>query len=172
MKEVLQQELQENVPQDDPAYVSVVTLGKYSSDISGILLSVYPEHPVEARSGGKDLPAGSSSATATSETKEYDLPNESIGGAKWRYINGTVQMRMLKDVSPEASVEIVQTVLARIEYIIENEPTLRNFRDPWGHTIWQIFVADTWGYASGGEEISTIIHWVDWTALEVFRRTY
>lgn len=172
LKDALETNLITSVSESDTSRATVITVGKYASDIEGIVVSVYPEHPIEARSIGKDQAAGNSAIRPTATYQEYKLPVESLGGSNWRTINATVQIRMLKDESPEDSVNIVEKVIARVKETITTTSNLRNITDPWGHTLFYVNVADDWGYASGGEDTTSIIHWVNFTALEVYTRTY
>lgn len=171
MRDALERELKTEIPSDDAARVYRVVLGKYTDEIRGIVLSVHGDHPLGFRGQERDSSTGSTSPFPTESDRDWDLPTETIGGARWEKIVGTVQVRGLQDRSPADAIEVIDMVKIRIAQVINNDTDLRNITDDYGYRIFALETARRYGYASGGDSTAVDSHWCDWTAFMTFRRT-
>lgn len=168
MREMLELRLKTEIPNNDPARVNTVVVSKYTADFSGIILSVHAEHPLGFEMGRHDAQA--EGLPRTLMDRAWTLPAETIGGSRFESWVGTVQVRMLKKVSPADAVAIVDTVTTRIANVINNEPLIPEI-DEYGYKIFYLGTASRYGYASGGGETAVNTYWCDWIAKVSYLRS-
>jgi len=171
MQTALEAALVTAIPVTNNTHVTRVTIGKWANDPKEITLSIYPDHPLSPEERG-DRAAGIARAQLRQPNRAYVLPMETIGGSHFDTIEGTVQIRLLKDVTPESGVTILETIKARIRKVIRETANLRNFYDEFDVHLWALDPSEAWGYASGGDDVSVLAHWCDWVARTSVRRTY
>ena len=168
MREMLELRLKTEIPNNDPARVNTVVVSKYTSGLSGIILSVHADHPLGFEKGRHDAQA--EGLPRTLMDRAWVLPAETIGGSRFENWVGTVQVRMLKQVSPAKAVEIVDTVTTRIANVINNEPLIPEI-DEYGYKIFYLGTAARYGYASGGGDTAVNTYWCDWIAKVSYLRS-
>lgn len=171
IRDELDQKLRVDIPTTDPVRVTRVVVGKYSDDITGIILVVHADHPLGFDSGRLDSAANTISQGGGTITKAWKLPVESIGGCRFEDEIITVEVRMLKDVAPQTAVGIVDEVKIRIRSTVEQMSGLVGTRDGYGNTCFAFEPAMRYGYASGGGDTSVNTFWCDFHAKVAYVRT-
>jgi len=171
MAAALQRDLIDNIPLDDPARVNVVQLGKYVGELENkIVLSVLPEHPLGIM-GDRVNALAEFRASRSQRYRPGQFPSETLGGSRFRYVFGTVQMRMiLKRVTPAEAIPISALVKTRAAMVINNDEDLVGFEDVYGYFCHDTQCSDDYGYASGGEDTAVQIKWIDWISLMTYAR--
>lgn len=169
MRDALERDLSTNIPTSDPARISEVVVGKYTKEPRGLILSVYSDHPLGFQGGKHDSLAEGGPRAAMD--RPYYFPPESIGGAKFLNIFGTVELRALQDMSPSDAVEVISEVETRIAVVINNDPDLVALNDVYGYHLFALETVADYGYASGGGNTAIDRHWCDWVARASFFRS-
>lgn len=157
-----------DVAESDSSRVNVVSVGKYTKELNGIVCSVHAEHPL-----GPDMVKRDAMAEGTPRTlldRAWNLPAETIGGCRFDSWLGTVMVRMLKQVSPENAVEIIDKVTTRIALVI-NDEAIVPFTGSMGYHVFYLGTAARYGYASGGGTTSVDAYWCDWVAKVSYSRS-
>jgi len=168
MREMLELRLKTEIPNSDPARVNKIVVSKYTDELSGIILSVHSEHPLGPEQGRHDAQA--EGLPRTLQDRSWILPAESIGGSRFESWLGTVQVRMLKQVSPANALEIVDAVTIRVAKVINNEPLIP-ITDEYGYHIFYLGTSARYGYASGGGTTAVDAYWCDWIAKVEYQRS-
>jgi hypothetical protein len=172
LKNALELECKTKIPTDDKSRASQVTLGKYTGEIDGIILSVHGQHPLgfrgRERSGLDEISGPFPGPT----DRAWKLPVESVGGSHWQTETGTVQVRMLStELGPADSVAVIEKLKARIARVILTDTDLRGYSDEFGNRLFALDIAQRYGYASGGDNTSVYTIWCDFVAHVSSRRT-
>jgi hypothetical protein len=172
IREKLEEDLITNIDPDDLALVDDVTIGKHTESPYGIHLIVHADHPLGF---GTDR-INSSAEYRGARAERYHpgtFPAESVGGAKWRRIFGTVEIKSVqKNTTPADAVAILALVKTRVAYSINNDVQLTRLTDDYGYQIVAVEMSENYGYASGGGNISVDRHWCDWVATASYQRVY
>lgn len=168
MRVALERDMRTNIPDDDPARVWKVVIGKYTGEVKGILLSVHADHPLGF--GGKKHDQTAEGTPRTPMDRPWLFPPETLGGSKWRSFFGTVQVRSLLSKSPNNTVEILAMVKTRVAVCVNNSAELVGFKDDYGYRLIDVEMTDVYGYASGGGDTSVDRHWCDWIARVSYSR--
>lgn len=169
IRDGLERDLMDKIPQDDPARINLVVIGKYTGERSGIILSVHATHPLGPERGRHDADA---QGTPSSLPDRWRLPVESLGGSRYDRLYGTVEVRtLLEGTTPAAAVEIIDDVQTRIHYFLNNDPDLCFFGDEYGYRVFSMETAQEYGYSSGGDNVSVDSHWCDWIARVSYKRS-
>jgi hypothetical protein len=165
---MLELRLKTEIPNNDPARVNTVVVSKHTDSFKGIILSVHAEHPLGFEKGRHDAQAEGLPRTLLD--RSWILPAETIGGSRFENWVGTVQVRMLKNITPADAVEIVDAVTTRVARVINNEPLIP-LTDEYGYHIFYLGTAARYGYASGGGTTAVDTYWCDWIAKVEYQRS-
>ena len=169
MKTVLEDACINNVPGDDPSRAARVVIGRFTGSITRdkIVLEVHAQHPLGPEQGSHRGTQG----TQQPEAKTWDLPAETIGGSKFRWERGTVQVRCHLRLEREDAVEIIEAVRCRVRQAIEDSNDLIGLQDDFGNMVHTIEVTDDYAYTNEAGNPSTERAFIDWRALLSYRRT-
>ena len=169
MKAVLQAACIDDIDPDDDSLVGLVVLGRYASSVvtKKIVIEVHPQHPLgperqERKSGQADIQR---------DGYEWYLPPETIGGARFRWYRGTVQIRYHLRMSRELALPIIQVVVERVRQALETKASLISITDDFGNRIHALEVTDDYSYTNEVGDPATERVFVDWRALVSSRRT-
>jgi hypothetical protein len=169
MKTVLQAACIDDIDAADDALVGLVMLGKYQASITvkKIVIEVHPQHPL----GPERQERKSGQADVQRDGYEWNLPPETIGGARFRWYRGTVQIRYHLKMDREEALAIIQVVVERVRQALETNASLIGITDDFGNRIHALEVTDDYSYTNEAGDPATERVFVDWRALVSSRRT-
>jgi len=169
MKASLQKACIDDVPADDPSRAGLVVLGRYTASVTTkkIVVEVHPQHPL----GPERQDRRSSQGGIQREGYEWNLPPETIGGARFRWDRGTVQIRYHLRMDREEAVNIIQATAERVKQALASDETLIGLTDDFGNRIHALEVTDDYSYTNEAGDPATERVFVDWRALVSSRRT-
>jgi len=169
IKDSLQAACIDDVDPADPALVGLVVLGRYASSVTvkKIVVEVHPQHPL----GPEKEERKSSQAEKQQDGYKWDLPPETIGGSRFRWIRGSVQIRYHLRMDREEALPIIQVVVERVKQALDNDASLIGIADDFGNRVHALEVTDDYSYTNEAGDPATERVFVDWRALVSSRRT-
>lgn len=170
IRDELELKMRTDISMSDIARVSKVVVGKYADDIAGIILVVHADHPLGFDGSRLDKQSGGAAPSTAGSDRAWKLPAESMGGSRFEDETLTVEVRMLKDVSPSRSVSIVDEVKIRIRTAVEAMRSLIGTTDDYGNMLFALEASERYGYASGGGDTSVNTFWCDFIARVSYTR--
>lgn len=168
MKVVLQAACIDDVDSDDPSRAKRVVIGRYVGSITRdrLAIEIHPQHPLGPQREERRQTQG----TEQSDANTWDLPPETLGGSKFRWERGTVQIRCHIREPREDAVPIIQAVAARVKVALETAPTLIGFKDDFGFSVHALEVTDDYSFTNEAGDPSTERVFVDWRFLTSYKR--
>lgn len=169
MKTVLQAACIDDIDPTDDALVGLVVLGRYASSvvIKKIVIEVHPQHPL----GPERQERKSSQGERQQDGYEWNLPPETIGGVRFRWYRGTVQIRYHLRMDRETALPIIQVVVERVRQALETSTSLVGLTDDFDNRIHALEVTDDYAFTNEAGDPATERVFVDWRALVSSRRT-
>lgn len=169
IKASLQKACIDDVPPDDSSLVGLVVLGRYASSVTvkKIVIEVHPQHLL----GPDKEERRNTQAARQQDGYKWDLPPETIGGARFRWIRGTIQIRYHLRMDREAAVPIIQVVVERVKQALENDRSLIGLTDDFGNRVHALEVTDDYSYTNEAGDPATERVFVDWRAMVSSRRS-
>jgi len=167
MKTALQTACIDDVDPDDPSRVALIVIGRYVGSITRdrLAIEIHPQHPLGPAKEERRQTQG----TEQSDAKTWKLPAETLGGSKFRWERGTIQIRChIRDTREEA-VPIIQAVAARVKVALETDPTLIGFKDDFGFSVHALEVTDDYSFTNEAGPPSTERVFVDWRFLTSYK---
>jgi len=169
MKASLQKACMDDVPADDPSRAGLVVLGRYTASVTTkkIVVEVHPQHPL----GPERQDRRGSQGDIQREGYEWTLPAETIGGVRFRWDRGTVQIRYHLRMDREEAVGVIQVTAERVKKALTSDESLIGLVDDFGNRIHALEVTDDYSYTNEAGDPATERLFVDWRALISSRRT-
>lgn len=169
MKAALQAACIDNVDPSDDSRATRVVIGRYVGSITRdkIVLEVHTKHPL----GPERDERRSTQGTEQTDARTWDLPPETLGGSRFRWERGTVQIRYHLRTSREDAVDIIEAVTTRVKHTLETEQSLIGITDDFGRRIHALEVTDDYSYTNEAGNPATERAFVDWRALVSYQRT-
>lgn len=169
MKDALQETCIDDIPVGDDTRAGLVVVGRYTGSITRlkIVIEVHPQHLLgPERDEGRD-----SQAHIQPDGYEWGLPAETIGGSRFRWYRGTIQIRHYLKMEREEALEIIQVVAERIANTLETEDSLIGLVDDFGNRIHALEVTDTYAYTNEAGDPSTERTFMNWRGMVSRRRS-
>lgn len=166
MKDALQIACIDDVSDDTRA--GLVVVGRYTGSITRykIVIEVHPQHLLgPERDQGRDT-----QGHIQPDGYAWELPAETIGGSRFRWYRGTIQIRHYLKMEREDALAIIQVVAERIADVLENEPSLIGLVDGFGNRIHALEVADTYAYTNEAGDPATERTFMNWRGMVSRRR--
>lgn len=169
MKDVLQAACIDDIDPADDALVGLVVLGRYASSVvvKKVVVEVHPQHPL----GPEREERKSSQGDIQRDGYEWNLPPETIGGARFRWYRGAVQIRYHLKMDREEALAIIQVVVERVRQALETSTSLIGITDDFNNRVHALEVTDDYSYTNESGDPATERVFVDWRALVSSRRS-
>lgn len=169
MRDEIQTACIDDIAVDDPTRVGLVFFGRYANSVvvKKIVIEVHPQHPL----GPEQEARKSSQGDIQRDGYEWNLPPETIGGVRFRWYRGAIQIRYHLKMDREEALSIIQVVVERVRQVLETKQSLIGISDDFGNRIHAFEVTDDYSYTNEAGDPSTERVFMDWRALVSTRRT-
>jgi len=169
MKIALQTACIDDVDASDDALAGLVVLGRYAGSVAvkKIVVEVHPQHPL----GPEQEARKTSQASSQGDGYRWVLPPETIGGARFRWYRGAIQIRYHLKMDREEALPIIQVVAERVRQALETDTSLIGITDDFGNRVHALEVTDDYSYTNEAGDPATERVFVDWRALVSSART-
>lgn len=157
-----------DIPKGNMARADHVIIGKPGEELTDrIVVSIHDQSPwgkaEDADANVTGLIAGPYSGGP------YVFPAETIGGMRTDKLIGTVQINIREDINIEDAIWIHGALKERINAAINHSDVWRGLADEMGNYLWKMETYRSFGYDSGGGDISVHFRWIGWRAYVNYR---